>query len=218
MPIASPKRPTNCDDRRDPMNVAAHRNGRKTMKTPITRRTFVGGVAGAAGVAAFGGPSFAQLALPKEPVALNIIDVAGNLALTQKAIENYRKAKPNLVSRITFTKAPAPELAGQDQGAAGCRPRRHRPRADRHGRAVGRHRPEAVGRSARRTTRLRCRSSTTSICRPPRKMQALAERAGRRRHLLSVRPAARIHARQGEDAADDRRGTARLGQGQSRTA
>lgn len=83
------------------------------MKTPITRRTFVGGVAGAAGVAAFGGPSFAQLALPKEPVTLNIIDVAGNLALTQKAIENYRKAKPNLVSRITFTKAPAPELAGK---------------------------------------------------------------------------------------------------------
>lgn len=83
------------------------------MTNLITRRTFVGGVAGAAGVAAFGGSSLAQLALPKEPVALNVIDVAGNLALTQKAIENYRKAKPNLVSRITFTKAPAPELAGK---------------------------------------------------------------------------------------------------------
>jgi len=83
------------------------------MTNPITRRTFVGGVAGAAGVAAFGGKSFAQLALPKSPVALNVIDVAGNLALTQKAIENYRKAKPELVSRITFTKAPAPELAGK---------------------------------------------------------------------------------------------------------
>jgi putative spermidine/putrescine transport system substrate-binding protein len=81
--------------------------------TNITRRTFVGGAAGAAGFAALGGPSFAQLALPKEPVSLNVIDVAGNLALTQKAIENYRKAKPNLVSRITFTKAPAPELAGK---------------------------------------------------------------------------------------------------------
>ncbi|MBM6593265.1 ABC transporter substrate-binding protein [Microvirga pudoricolor] len=81
--------------------------------TNITRRTFVGGAAGAAGFAALGGPSFAQLALPKEPVALSVIDVAGNLALTQKAIENYRKAKPNLVSRITFTKAPAPELAGK---------------------------------------------------------------------------------------------------------
>src|SRR5215211_4234389 len=83
------------------------------MTNLITRRTFVGGVAGAAGVAALGGPSFAQATLPTSPVALNVIDVAGNLALTQKAIENYRKAKPNLVSRITFTKAPAPELPGK---------------------------------------------------------------------------------------------------------
>jgi len=83
------------------------------MTNLISRRTFVGGVAGAAGVAALGGPGFAQLALPTSPVTLSVIDVAGNLALTQKAIENYRKAKPNLVSRITFTKAPAPELAGK---------------------------------------------------------------------------------------------------------
>jgi putative spermidine/putrescine transport system substrate-binding protein len=86
------------------------------MTNLITRRTFVGGAAGAAGVAgvaALGGTSFAQATLPTSPVALNIIDVAGNLALTQKAIENYRKAKPNLVSRITFTKATAPELAGK---------------------------------------------------------------------------------------------------------
>lgn len=83
------------------------------MTNLITRRTFVGGTAGAVGVAALGGPVLAQTALPTSPVTLNIIDVAGNLALTQKAIENYRKAKPNLVSRITFTKAPAPELAGK---------------------------------------------------------------------------------------------------------
>lgn len=83
------------------------------MTNLITRRTFVGGVAGAAGAAALDGPAFAQQGLPTSPVTLNIIDVAGNLALTQKAIENYRKAKPNLVSRITFTKATAPELAGK---------------------------------------------------------------------------------------------------------
>ena len=82
------------------------------MRFPtITRRTFVGGATGAAGLSALGGRAFAQQpALPKSPVALSIVDVAGNLALTQKAIENYRKAKPNLVSRIVFTKAPAPEL------------------------------------------------------------------------------------------------------------
>jgi putative spermidine/putrescine transport system substrate-binding protein len=78
----------------------------------ITRRTFVGGAAGAAGLAAFGARA-QTLALPTSPVTLSIVDVAGNLALTQKAIENYRKAKPNLVSRITFTKAPAPELPGK---------------------------------------------------------------------------------------------------------
>ncbi|MBV9734452.1 MAG: extracellular solute-binding protein [Acidisphaera sp.] len=52
-------------------------------------------------------------ALPNSPVALSVIDVAGNLALTQPIFENYRKAKPQLVSRMTFTKAPAPEIPGK---------------------------------------------------------------------------------------------------------
>ncbi len=80
---------------------------------PLTRRSFIGGAAGAAGLTAIGGKAIAQLTLPKSPVTLSIVDVAGNLALTQKAIENYRKANPKLVSRITFTKAPAPELPGK---------------------------------------------------------------------------------------------------------
>ncbi|MGJ4929089.1 ABC transporter substrate-binding protein [Bradyrhizobium sp. HKCCYLS2038] len=50
---------------------------------------------------------------PAAPVTLNIIDVAGNLALTQPAFEEYRKAKPKFVSKMTFTKAPAPELPGK---------------------------------------------------------------------------------------------------------
>src|SRR3954463_12858800 len=79
----------------------------------LTRRMFIGGVAGTAGFTVLGGRAFAQLVLPKSPVSLSIVDVAGNLALTQKAIENYRKANPNLVSRISFTKAPAPELPGK---------------------------------------------------------------------------------------------------------
>jgi putative spermidine/putrescine transport system substrate-binding protein len=84
------------------------------VQDSINRRVFLGGVAGLAGVAAHGPVAFAQqLKLPTSPVTLSIVDVAGNLALTQRAIENYRKAKPNLVSRITFTKAPAPELPGK---------------------------------------------------------------------------------------------------------
>lgn len=47
---------------------------------------------------------------PKSPVTINVVDVAGNLALTQAAIEAYRAQNPALVERITFTKAPSPEL------------------------------------------------------------------------------------------------------------
>jgi putative spermidine/putrescine transport system substrate-binding protein len=68
---------------------------------------------GLAGLAAGAAPVFAALTKPAAPVTLNVVDVAGNLALTQKAIDNYRKAKPDWVSKITFSKAPAPELPGK---------------------------------------------------------------------------------------------------------
>ena len=58
-------------------------------------------------------PAFAALTKPASPVSLNIVDVAGNLALTQTAIENYRKAKPDWVSKISFSKAPSPEMPGK---------------------------------------------------------------------------------------------------------
>ncbi|MBX9618461.1 MAG: extracellular solute-binding protein [Hyphomicrobiales bacterium] len=81
------------------------------MTDLITRRGLGVLGAGMAGAGFFNRATLAQgLSLPKQPVALNIIDVAGNLALTQPALEAYRAAKPNLVSRMTYTKAPAPEL------------------------------------------------------------------------------------------------------------
>ena len=90
------------------------------MKLHPTRRSVV---AGLAGTAALGFAARAQTIppMPKSAVNLNIIDVAGNLALTQEAIENYRKKNGNLVSRISFTKATSPELAGKlrAQQAAG---------------------------------------------------------------------------------------------------
>jgi putative spermidine/putrescine transport system substrate-binding protein len=59
-------------------------------------------------------PAWGQVpALPSSPQTINVSDVAGNLALTQKAIEKYRTDHAKMVSRITFTKAPAPELAGK---------------------------------------------------------------------------------------------------------
>ena len=48
-----------------------------------------------------------------EPVQLNIVDVAGNLALTQKAFQSFQVQHPDLISRITFTNAPAPQLPGK---------------------------------------------------------------------------------------------------------
>jgi putative spermidine/putrescine transport system substrate-binding protein len=76
----------------------------------ITRRSVIGGMGAAVAGAALPSAAFAALPLPKHSVELTIVDVAGNLALTQKAIESYRQAKPGVVSHFAFTKAPAPEL------------------------------------------------------------------------------------------------------------
>jgi putative spermidine/putrescine transport system substrate-binding protein len=78
----------------------------------INRRGLLGGAAGLMALRAAGAHAQAPT-LPKAPVALNVIDVGGALALMQKAFEAYRQAKPELVSRITYVKAPAPELASK---------------------------------------------------------------------------------------------------------
>ncbi|HTJ92378.1 MAG TPA: extracellular solute-binding protein [Pararobbsia sp.] len=54
------------------------------------------------------------------PVTINVVDVAGNLALTQKAFEAFRDKNPNLVSQITFTNAPAPQLPGKIKAMQGA--------------------------------------------------------------------------------------------------
>ena len=54
------------------------------------------------------------------PVTINIVDVAGNLALTQDAIEAYQKKHPDMISKINFTKAPAPELPGKLKAMQGA--------------------------------------------------------------------------------------------------
>ncbi|GAC1338050.1 MAG: extracellular solute-binding protein [Acetobacteraceae bacterium] len=56
-----------------------------------------------------------------EPVAITVLDVGGALALMQPAFESFRAAHPELVSRLTLSKAPAPELAAKlrAQQAAG---------------------------------------------------------------------------------------------------
>src|SRR5947209_4207156 len=81
------------------------------MNQKTTRRTVLGGAALLA-AGSLTRPAAAQgtAAKPKSPLAITVVDVAGNLALTQPAFEAYRRAKPDMVNRISFTKAPAPEL------------------------------------------------------------------------------------------------------------
>jgi putative spermidine/putrescine transport system substrate-binding protein len=84
------------------------------MTTPkVDRRTLLGGVAGLAALGA--GRAFAASApaLPSSPVTLNVVDVAGQLQLTQGAMDAFAKANANLVSKITYSQAPAPELPGK---------------------------------------------------------------------------------------------------------
>ncbi|GAU85296.1 extracellular solute-binding protein [Bosea sp. BIWAKO-01] len=77
--------------------------------TEITRRGVLHGAASLAALQATG--AFAQgLPLPSSPVALNIIDVAGNLQLTQASIERFARENPKLISRVNFSRAPSPEL------------------------------------------------------------------------------------------------------------
>src|SRR5208283_2217914 len=86
-----------------------------------TTRHMAAAVLGAAAFALGCAPGSAQVpALPTSPVTINIVDVAGDLALTQDAIEAYQKKHPQLVSKISFTKAPAPELPGKLKAMQGA--------------------------------------------------------------------------------------------------
>lgn len=77
----------------------------------IDRRAMLGGLAALAAGAP--GARAAVPALPKAPIAISVIDVGGALALMQKAFDDYRAKHPEVVSRIAYVKAPAPELAGK---------------------------------------------------------------------------------------------------------
>ncbi|MFI5692982.1 ABC transporter substrate-binding protein [Kribbella sp. NPDC051586] len=50
---------------------------------------------------------------PSKAVTLNILDVAGNLQLTQPMIDDFVQQHHDVISKVTYSKAPAPELAGK---------------------------------------------------------------------------------------------------------
>ena len=85
---------------------------RSPMQKSAALRGLVRSIASALAVGLIGaGGAFAQA--PKSPVTINVVDVAGNLALTQDAFELYANKNPNMVAKFTFTKAPSPELPGK---------------------------------------------------------------------------------------------------------
>jgi putative spermidine/putrescine transport system substrate-binding protein len=52
-------------------------------------------------------------ARPGKAVTLNILDVAGNLQLTQSMIDDFVSRNTDVVSKVTYSKSPAPELVGK---------------------------------------------------------------------------------------------------------
>jgi len=70
-------------------------------------RTFLGGLA----LVLFA--AFTAHAQVSKPVKLSIVDVAGNLVLSQPAIEAFKAAHPQLVSDIEYIKLTAPELVAK---------------------------------------------------------------------------------------------------------
>jgi putative spermidine/putrescine transport system substrate-binding protein len=91
------------------------------MKT-IHRRLVLLAAAAAFGAAALlPGVSPAQVpAMPKSPVTINISDPAGNLALTQAAIDEYQKTHSNLLAKVNIVRATAPELPGKLKAMQGA--------------------------------------------------------------------------------------------------
>jgi len=80
------------------------------------RRTtlkFAAAFAAAVALAGLGGPTTTLAQAPASPMTINIVDVAGDLALTQDAFDLYAKKNPHRVAKFVFTKAPAPELPGK---------------------------------------------------------------------------------------------------------
>jgi putative spermidine/putrescine transport system substrate-binding protein len=58
-------------------------------------------------------PPTSTPAAPKSAVTLNVLDVAGDLQLTRSAIDSFVKTHPKLIGQVTYSQAPAPELAGK---------------------------------------------------------------------------------------------------------
>jgi putative spermidine/putrescine transport system substrate-binding protein len=98
-----------------------HRLGRRTL---LNRRNavLIAGVVASVMVTACGAPGHGKAkdvsasdvpAKPKHPVTLNILDIAGNLQLTQGMLDDFTKQHPDIVAHVKTSKAPAPQMASK---------------------------------------------------------------------------------------------------------
>jgi putative spermidine/putrescine transport system substrate-binding protein len=57
---------------------------------------------------------------PSKPVVLNVLDVAGDLQLTQGMIDEFVSKNPDVISKVTYSKAPSPDLVGKIKAQQGA--------------------------------------------------------------------------------------------------
>lgn len=93
------------------------RQGKRTIGRALAVGLVVGLIVGACGSPATSATtsSGTGAGAGKGPVTLNILDIAGNLQLTKAMIENFKAAHSDVVGNVTYSTAPAPEMAGKLQ-------------------------------------------------------------------------------------------------------
>ena len=85
----------------------------------VARKLSAAALATAAMFAVGAGSAGAQA--PKSPVTINVVDPAGNLALTQACDRAYRQEAPGTDRQVQLvTQAPAPELPGKLKAMQGA--------------------------------------------------------------------------------------------------
>ncbi len=147
------------------------------MRRTVLRSALVGLYASA--LVAAGVISHGAQAQPKGgPVTINIVDVAGDLALTQDAIELYPEKASGAHLEDQFHQGAGARAARQAEGDAGRRTQRHRPGAHRHRLSRRRHRAGRADEDSARHTPPSFPNLTANYQPAAAKMQELAQDYG----------------------------------------
>jgi putative spermidine/putrescine transport system substrate-binding protein len=98
---------------------------RRTLLTTVVPVALTGAAAAACGAPDKPGGSSGKTdgpvpAKPAKAVTLNILDVAGNLQLTQGMIDQFAGQNKDQIGKVTYSKATAPELVGKIKAQQGA--------------------------------------------------------------------------------------------------